>query len=48
VAQIKGGPSHLKRTRLKICLPISNDLIKKKVYPNTIRHSRCSLVDNEE
>lgn len=29
VAQIKEGSSHLKRSRFKVGLPISDDLIKK-------------------
>jgi hypothetical protein len=30
IAQIKGGSSHLKRSRLKVVLLISDDLIKKQ------------------
>ena len=33
VAQIKGGSSHLKRSRLKVCLPASNDSTKGGKIP---------------
>jgi hypothetical protein len=54
VAQIEGGSPHLKRSILKVGLPTSNDLIKKRnpsqVYPTTwvLVNSRCSQDDNQE
>lgn len=53
-AQIKDGSAHVRRCRLKVGLPSSNNLIKKnnlsQVYPGTraLINSRCSRVNQEQ
>lgn len=32
LGQIKGGSSHLRRSELQVCLPISNDLMKDNLH----------------
>lgn len=43
-AQIKGGSSHLKRSRIKVGLPTLNYLIKKNKPLAVLVHSRYSHV----
>ncbi|KAM7318227.1 hypothetical protein ACRRTK_022964 [Alexandromys fortis] len=52
MAQMNGGSSRLKRSRLRVGLPTLNAVIKKnpsQMYPATwvLAHSRCSQPDNQ-